>query len=278
MTDKNLPNSETLTIGQTLKAARKAQNLTLEVVSKKLCISERHLKHLEADHENLVCDVYTVGFLRSYAQFLGLDEKELSDQFKEQVSPPHSLHLPFPAPVPGKGIPSFRIIGGSLFILLVTIISWQWHTYSDVPPSPYQKPQEAEPIQVAVSSETPVIQDVSFSETPPPALESAKTIQPLKETPSLNPEPGTVTLRATEDAWVEVRDDQGNILLSRVIKPDESFEFSNPNHLVLKTGNARVTQLVSGEKVLSFSGVDGAVKSNISLNPNKWVAQKPETH
>ncbi|HEY8489520.1 MAG TPA: helix-turn-helix domain-containing protein [Dehalococcoidia bacterium] len=64
-------------LGDRLREAREAKGLSLEAVERETRISRRYLQALETENlEALPAPVYARGFLRSYAQFLGLDPKE----------------------------------------------------------------------------------------------------------------------------------------------------------------------------------------------------------
>ncbi|MBY0293555.1 MAG: DUF4115 domain-containing protein, partial [Alphaproteobacteria bacterium] len=91
--------------------------------------------------------------------------------------------------------------------------------------------------------------------------------------------PQPVILKASEETWVEVKDNEGNIILRRLFKPGESHEFEIPENLFLKTGNVRGISLISGERTHSFfNSPGGVVRSHISLDPKKWVEESPESH
>lgn len=117
-----------ISVGQLLKEARQAHGLSLEAVSATLCISLHHLTKLEEDHESLVCDVYTLGFLRSYAKLLNLNGNSLIQKFKDQVSPLKPSEFILPAPLPERGMPGHRIliISLALFALISTLAGFQW--------------------------------------------------------------------------------------------------------------------------------------------------------
>ena len=75
-------------IGEDLRAAREARGVSLEDVQRELHIRERYLQALENDaFEDLPGDVYTRGFLRSYARYLGLDPAELIDRLPRPAAP-----------------------------------------------------------------------------------------------------------------------------------------------------------------------------------------------
>ncbi|HUX79417.1 MAG TPA: RodZ domain-containing protein [Alphaproteobacteria bacterium] len=278
------PQNEPLTVGQILKESRLSQGLTLEEVARTLCISKRHLVQFEEDHENLVCDVYTLGFLKSYVQFLGLDDKKLSKIFKNQAGcPPPSL-LHFPATSQRAGLPSKRILIFSIFLLLAIIVGWEGAKYYDA---------RTHPPKVLEAVETPAESDVTDRELenledPAPLADHRlqdSMVRPevnfIKE-PTLDSQttvsPQSVLLKATEKTWVQVTNLEGITILTRTLQPGETYELKDPQHLVLKTGNAGGLSLISNEKSIRSLGTSGEIVRGISLDPEKWVEQTPDTH
>lgn len=76
-------------IGEELERARKQKGLSLHDVENATKIRVKYLDALESeDYEVLPGRVYIIGFMRTYAKFLGLDDELLVSQFKEKVSPP----------------------------------------------------------------------------------------------------------------------------------------------------------------------------------------------
>ncbi len=75
-----------LLIGEVLRARREQQGLSLAEISNLLNIRIGYLEALEIhDKSNLPEKVYTLGFLRSYAHFLGVDPQKCIDQFKREM-------------------------------------------------------------------------------------------------------------------------------------------------------------------------------------------------
>ena len=65
-------------IGEQLTRARLSRNLTIEEAEQGTRISGRFLQALEQERfEKIPAPVFAKGFLRSYAQFLGLDPQAL---------------------------------------------------------------------------------------------------------------------------------------------------------------------------------------------------------
>lgn len=290
MAEDNTQKSYTFLVGQLLKEAREARGLTLEAIGKILRISKTQLRSLEESNENIVCDVYTLGFLRSYAKFLGLDEKELSKKFKEQALHPQHTYPRFPAPLPERGMPSMKILGLSGLVLLFVIAGWQWLNLQKPAPSFYQ---EAPFVKSIPNLNEQSKQTLNNQSKEPLLTEDLQTKQPEKPQISLVEEKAIpvaaplaqqsslplplVHLTVIEEAWIEVKDNEGHTIMRRLFRPGENYEFKYPQNLTLKTGNSRGTQLTSGAKKLIFSEEKGIVRSNISLDPEKWVEETSKT-
>jgi cytoskeletal protein RodZ len=71
-------NNEGKTIGELLRAAREEKKLTVEQVNKETRISVQTIRSLERDDFGAFpSETYLKGFLRNYADFLGLDGNAL---------------------------------------------------------------------------------------------------------------------------------------------------------------------------------------------------------
>src|SRR5882672_6839830 len=90
------------TVGQDLRAARLRRGDDLATVSKSLKIRKDHLEALEEDRlDSLPGKTYAIGFIRTYAHYLGLDAPALVERFKQEISgrtedhsltPPTTMH------------------------------------------------------------------------------------------------------------------------------------------------------------------------------------------
>ena len=78
----------TQTIGQKLKQAREAQHLTLEKAAESTRIRAPYLQALEADDLSAMpSPVQARGFLRNYAEYLGLNIEQLLDEMRSEQKP-----------------------------------------------------------------------------------------------------------------------------------------------------------------------------------------------
>src|SRR3712207_1026274 len=75
-------------IGPVLEKARKERGLTLEEAEHATKIRKRYLAGLEREDYGVLPDaVYAQGFLKTYANYLGLDGEDLSRQLKDRRKP-----------------------------------------------------------------------------------------------------------------------------------------------------------------------------------------------
>ena len=78
---------EKRSVGETLRAARNAQSLTLEQIATELRIELPQLEALENDRfERIGVPVFVKGYLRQYGMRLGVDPRELLMQYYQQNS------------------------------------------------------------------------------------------------------------------------------------------------------------------------------------------------
>ena len=99
-------------IGQSLKEAREAQNVALEDIAARTRITVRHLLALEEGNEADLPEVFYVrGFLKKYAEAVGLSPKDVADAYRA-------------APVPTTSQPSVSSSAGPIiyYVLIAALI------------------------------------------------------------------------------------------------------------------------------------------------------------
>ena len=86
-------------IGPVLERARKDKGLSLEEAERATKIRKRYLDGLERDDYSVLPDaVYARGFLKTYANFLGLDGDGLSQELRTRKKPRRERRLSYTAP------------------------------------------------------------------------------------------------------------------------------------------------------------------------------------
>ncbi len=172
-------------LGALLRGRRGALQLDLVQIANRLRIRAEYLEAIEtADYQRLPGLPYAIGFVRTYAAFLGLDANEMVSRFKSETDALHirsTLNFPSPAPqgrVPGAGPLAFAVVGA-----LVIIGVWYWWR-DDIGYYASRIPEVPERL-LALTKSTP-----SASEAPPPT-DSAPA--PTTDIPPPPGEPTTTT-------------------------------------------------------------------------------------
>src|SRR4028118_465595 len=97
--DQHTPGPPEGKIGLVLERARKDRGLSLEEAERATKIRKRYLIGLENDDYTVLPDaVYARGFLKTYANFLGLDGDELSRKLRTRKKPRRERRLSYAAP------------------------------------------------------------------------------------------------------------------------------------------------------------------------------------
>jgi cytoskeleton protein RodZ len=81
-----------------------------------------------------------------------------------------------------------------------------------------------------------------------------------------------IVLVARADSWVELRDESGASIYSRVLRKDERYEVPERQGLVMMTGNAGGVEVLVDGRAAPALGTSGAVKRNIVMDPDKLLA------
>ena len=86
-------------------------------------------------------------------------------------------------------------------------------------------------------------------------------------------EDSRILLRANADAWVQIRERGGHVLLNRVLRGGESWAVPKGPALLLTTGNAGGTELLVDGEATPPLGPPGAVRRDIALEPDGLKAE-----
>jgi cytoskeleton protein RodZ len=117
-------------LGSTLREARTRQGLELRDAAEATRIRVKFLAALEGERfDELPAEVYARAFLRTYAEFLGLDGDvyvaRLNSRIEAQRPPPP------PPPEPRLTLPSLdwrviALLGGAAVVILVSLLAWHY--------------------------------------------------------------------------------------------------------------------------------------------------------
>ena len=241
-------------IGDRLKAAREARGLSLDDIATKTRIPIRHLDAIErGDWDTLPAITYSIGFVRNYANVVGLNGTELGRELREELGAGQSptVGTPYepadPARVPPR---SLALVAGLLALLLA--VGWLiWRSSSSGEPDMLERATTEEAAPVAVA--TPVAPPAGGQQPAAPAQVAT----------------GPVVLTATSEVWVRIYDGAatGPALLQRQMQAGETFEVpASAQRPMIRTARAEALKVRVGTAELPQLGPAGPA-SNISLLP-----------
>lgn len=281
--------------GADLRAARERVGWALEDLAAALRIRPQYLTALEAGRiTELPGNAYALAFLRTYATTLGLDPNEITRRFKAEAgSVSNKTKLSFPMPVPERGVPAGAVV--LLGVILAAGAYAGWYRLSGEGKLPAETtlqvpahlapladqattPVARPPVVVATTSAPTTTQPLSQANAPAPQPVEAPPVPqispssaaaaPLPPPVAQTPDDTRILLRASADAWVQVRDRSGPILLNRTMHAGETWQVPARPNLVLTTGNAGGTDLlVDGVPAPSLGG-SGVVRRDLPLDPD----------
>jgi cytoskeleton protein RodZ len=307
------------TVGQDLRTARLRRGDDLAAVSRVLKIRKDHLEALEEDRiEALPGRTYAVGFIRSYADYLGLDAVQCVERFKAEIAGRAD-----PALTPITVIDDdehrmpqgWKIMAG-IVVLLVLYGAYQLAASADRMLN--DKTVEPAPTMVKHSlAYKPIVKPV---ETPAPALaQSAAAVLAGQTDPNATPDaavpgqpnaakpggqqtadvpeqpvvaapppqgqvygdvgkPVRVVLRARDATRILVQGQGGRIYQNRMLKPGDSYRVPNIVGLTLTTSNAGAVQVELDGAVLGIAGKSQETAEEISLDPQSIMDRNGGNH
>jgi cytoskeleton protein RodZ len=278
--------------GDELRQRREALGLDLAEVAATLRIKPAYLVALEAGRPNeLPGAVYAIGFIRAYADHLGLDSGEMLRLFKQQSALfTAKPDLAFPIQLGERSMP-----GGMLLVALILAAcgygGWFYLSTGDGPRPERvaQIPLELLPYREAFRAPPPVSQPMVEAQAAPrsPAVPtegsehsgsggpsaagSALAAVPAATDPAAN-SPGEVVIRATADSWIQIRDARQSVLLTRVLKAGESCRAPDRPGLSMRTGNAGGLEITVNGVPAPPIGGRGMVRRNVALDGHALLA------
>ncbi len=179
--------SGTARVGAGLREVRERLGWKLPDVAAALRIRLDYLTAIEqGDLAPLPGPAYRAGFVRSYAQMLGLDGEEILNRFRDAggLGGEQKTELNFLATVPDRAVPKGAMILLSVVVLLAGYGLWYHHTETErrlaaqVPEVPAQLAPLATPppAPVPAPAPTPAPEPAKTATAPTPAPAAAPAI------------------------------------------------------------------------------------------------------
>ena len=210
--------------GLLLKQARERRNLSIEQVCEHLKIRKYFIESIEAEKLNqLPGSVYTIGFIRSYSQFLKIDP-EIVQHFLKTINPlplkDSAVNQPFNLNKPTNYFPSWIMALAVLLSLTVIVYSYTRQDSSR-------------------SSKT------SFSNTT--GIEDGKLSSSAVDFYSLNIlNPLKLTFFALEPTWIRLTDSGQKVITNRLLAVGDIHQIDLQDHLYLTTSHPQALEVYKG--------------------------------
>jgi len=193
------------TAGSVLRRAREDAKLSIEQISAETRITQRHLNQIEAgDFEGLPGRTYAIGFSRSYAKALGLDDRKIAAMVREELAATgydnrdnaEGFEPGDPGRIATRGLAWLSALAAIL------LIAGGFAYFRD-----YFFPG---------SGPLPLVAEAPATSPPPSQVDG-------QDAPDA-PTGGEVVFTSLEDGiWVKFYDAQGNRLMEKQMALDESF-------------------------------------------------------
>ena len=297
-----------LGIGMALRDARVARNLSLAEVSALLRIRESHLEAIELeDFDQLPGNVYAIGFIRTYAQYLELNEGDLIMRFKAASVDPGIADMVFEEEEETEQISSALKISLLVVGALVVYVLWlvagaqddeiTVSTVLQTPVAPVESPASPVAEAEAAEADAPAAPDAGSGAVPDALSADATTDTTSTDTavadtattdaasgsqPSAQagaqvidtmPAPSKVEIRATRRTWMRLENAQGRVLFSSVIDEGEGFELPDDMNYILATRDAGALTYFVNNQAVEPVGRRGQILTNRNLKRPDIAAQ-----
>ena len=247
-------------VGEQLATERARQKLELSDVAARTRIPLRHLEAIETGHhDGLPALPYSAGFVKSYANMLGLDGNAISRSFRAQIGDERRAHFQPEAyePVDPSRVPSRLLAMIALGVALLLGMGYLLLRFegdnSDLAKLAADTAQDARPV-VPKAAPPP----------PPPAAVPAAPVVPT----------GPITIAASVDCWIKVSERDGSkTFYIDVLVAGKSFTVPDDAiDPVLRTGRPQSLKVLIGTTELPPVGEPDRLVRAYSLKRDALVA------
>ena len=219
-------------VGDILKKTREGKKISLSNVSKELKISEATLIHLENNYLPKDIDrVFIIGHLRSYCNLLNLNHNEIIESYKLQHFPLEKKNIEIEKPkFEYKFLYYNKLISlslilfifGSFYFLFIEVEkpSREYAITPDLPENYIAVVEEANLNDLVSTKDTLINPEKNFAE-----LESSPNSSSAIASIADNEfqKASIVTLKFLDDTWVQLRDENDEIILSQLMNEGDEY-------------------------------------------------------
>lgn len=243
------------TVGEQLKSAREQLAMTLADLAAKTRVPMRHLESIESSEFGaLPGQTYTIGFVRSYARAVGLNEIAVIETLRTELA--RSGHEGYQAPLqnyeptdPAR-VPSKTLAWTAAAVAVVVLGAYLIFRSLSLTPA------------------ATVTQQAAPQSNPPPAASTSPTVASATD--------ATVVLTATGNVWVKVYDaDQKRLYEKEMVAGDTFTVPKDANKPMIVTGRPQeISITIDGKPVAPLGAADKTV-ADIGISAQDLLARNP---
>ena len=251
-------------VGAELRSARLARDEDLADIAAYLRIRSSFLEGLEAGEIGAAPGrPYALGFLRSYAEHLGIDTNRLLATVKVMAGP-----MPL-SPRPARSTPSSeaRLPAGIIFALSLILLAAVTIGYRT-----YDAASDERPATMAAD-----VTAVRAAEAAPPAvLVSSDGEAALAR--DLAAHDGRLVLVARANGWIRLSSADQKIVRSGVLAAGDRVVLPDRLDLKLSTGNAGDVEILLDGRSLGLLGAPGELVRDLAMDPDALGGRLGQPH
>jgi cytoskeletal protein RodZ len=264
-------------VGDILKKTREGKKISISNVSKELRISEETLSNLENNYLQKDIDrVFIIGHLRSYCSLLDLNHNEIIELYKLQHFPLENRNIEIEKPkFEYKFLYSNKLISLSLMLLIFVSFYFlfievekplkEYAIIPDLPENYIAVVEEASLNNLVNNKDTLLDPEKNFAEIES-SPNSSSVIASIPDSEFQNP--SIVTLKFLDDTWVQLRDENDEIILSQLMNKGDEYSYDIFNNYSITSGNAGHILVIINQKVKGKIGKKGQVVDSLVINKN----------
>ena len=282
------PHSELASFGEELRREREIRGISLKEIADATKISKRFLEAIERnDHRTLPAPVFTRGFVREYAKYLGLSSDEIVNRYNYAAAGDDriekSAHLERlvapPAPLPKEkpfrpsGIPAwYARIDRNVIVTAIIIVALAILGYWAI--------RHKRETNAAAREEAQTVTTTTHA-APKPAV-PPMTASTLPATTSSAPAAADQSLhlvvQATARSWVVLEAD-GKTVYNDVMQKGDRVSYEAKERFLFRTvGNAGGITVTLNDLPLPPFGGDGEVVHDKMLDRDLLARERAEPH
>jgi len=259
------------TVGQDLRKARQRRGEDLAQIAAALKIRKDHIEAIEeSEFDALPGRAYAIGFLRTYAAYLGLDAAQCVERLKAEIAgrvESHDGNVQLSPPDERK-LPQGWLIFAAVLLIAIAYGGYYLVVSADRIAS---QPTPPVPERLAAEAAAPV-------EAPPPVAAPPNAIANLAPAPlpegqvyGAQNTNSRITLRIHREGRVDVIGPNNRVLLGRILMPGDTFRVPNLVGLTLSAADAGAVEVIVDGGSMGYAGQDGVAARNLMLNAQDIV-------